>query len=173
MRDLKKNKAVVNFLTKQVIIMDKKQTNRQVLALLLGEIVVAVLTSVGAFVISLFTEYVFDLSVITGSVLGALVVVINFAFLTISVNRAVDSYLEARGSSEMTEEEAERFTNENSMVIQNKIKISFIIRTVTMLAALVLAFITGWFNPLSTAIPMLMFRPLIYICETLKGKTEK
>lgn len=153
--------------------MDKKQTNHQVILLLIGEIVIAALTAIGAFVISLFTEYTFDLSAVTGAVLGALVVVLNFAFLTLSVNRAVDSYLEARGSREMTEEEAERFTNENSMVIQNKIKLSFIIRTLSMLAALVIAFVTGWFNPLCTAIPMLMFRPLIYISETLKGNTEK
>ncbi len=170
---MKKSKTVVKNLIKQVIIMDKKQTNRQVIILLVGEIVIAALTAIGAFVISLFTEYTFDLSAVTGAILGALVVVLNFAFLTLSVNRAVDSYLEARGSREMTEEEAERFTNENSMVIQNKIKLSFIIRTLSMLAALVIAFVTGWFNPLCTAIPMLMFRPLIYISETLKGKTEK
>ncbi len=152
--------------------MNKKQSDRQVWLLLIGEIIIAALTVLGAFIVSLFTEYTFEISAVTGAFLGALVVVLNFMFLTLSVNRAVDGYLEARGSREMTEEEAELFTKENSMVIQNKIKISFIIRTVTMLASLVLAFITGWFNPLCTAIPMLMFRPLIYISETLKGKTE-
>ena len=73
----------------------------------------------------------------------------------------------------MSEEEAERFTQENSMVIQNKIKTSFIIRTVSMLVTLVVAFVLNWFNPLTTVIPMLMFRPLIYISETIKGKNEK
>lgn len=153
--------------------MNNKNNYREVFLILLGESIVAALTVLCAFIISLFTEYEFNLSAVAGAVLGALVVVLNFLFLSISVNRAVAVYLEARGSREMSEEEAERFTQENSMVIQNKIKISFIIRTLTMLGTLILAFITGWFNPLCTAIPMLMFRPLIYISETIKGKGGK
>ena len=150
--------------------MNDKQNYSEVMRLLVGEIVVSVLTVLGAFAISLFTDFVFDFKAITGVILGTAVTVLNFLFLSVSVNSAVKGYLEIRGSREMTDEEAERFTQENSMVIQNKIKTSFIIRTLTMLAALILAFLTGLFNPLCTAIPMLMFRPLIYISELLKGK---
>ena len=153
--------------------MIKKSKNREVVFLLMGEIVVSVLTVIGALIVSLFTDFVFDITVVTGVILGTAVTVLNFLFLSISVNRAVDSYLEIRGSREMSEEEAERFTQENSMVIQNKIKTSFIIRTVSMLVTLVVAFVLNWFNPLTTVIPMLMFRPLIYISETIKGKNEK
>ena len=150
--------------------MNDKQNYSEVMRLLVGEIVVSVLTVLGAFAVSLFTDFVFDFKAITGVILGTAVTVLNFLFLSVSVNSAVKGYLEIRGSREMTDEEAERFTQENSMVIQNKIKTSFIIRTLTMLAALILAFLTGLFNPLCTAIPMLMFRPLIYISELLKGK---
>ncbi len=151
--------------------MNKKDSMKDVTMLAVGEALLAGLVVLGTFVISLFTDYIFDLSAMLGALLGALVTVLNFLFLTISVNRAVDSYLEVRGSREMTEEEAEKFTAENSMVIQNRIKTSFIIRTVSMLAALVVAFVTGLFDPICTAIPMLAFRPLIYILELLKRKT--
>ncbi len=152
--------------------MTNKQNMREVLLLLIGEAIVSAITVLGAFIISLFSEYVFDFRAILGALLGVSVTVLNFLFLTISVNRAVDSYLEVRGSREMSEEEAEKFTAENSMIIQNKIKTSFIIRTVTMLLALVLAFVTGLFNPLCTVIPMLMFRPLISIGQLFKGNKQ-
>lgn len=150
--------------------MNDKQNYSEVMRLLVGEIVVSVLTVLGAFAVSLFTDFVFDFRAITGVSLGTAVTVLNFLFLSVSVNRAVKGYLEIRGSREMTDEEAESFTQENSIIIQNKIKTSFIVRTLTMLATLILAFLTGLFNPLCTAIPMLMFRPLIYISELLKGK---
>ncbi len=153
--------------------MNKTNSSKEVLTLAAGELAVSLLTILGAFLVSLFTDFIFDFTVITGAILGSAVTVINFLFLSLSVNRAVDVYLEARGTREMTEEEAEKFTAENSMLIQNKIKTSFIIRTLSMVAALILAFVTGWFNPLSTAIPMLMFRPLLYVGEFTKGKAKK
>ena len=152
--------------------MDKKENNRELRALIFGEAAVAVLTVAGAFLVSLFSEYVFGFSAVTGALLGALIVVLNFAFLSLSVNRAVDEYLAVRGSREMTDEEAERFTAENSMVIQNKIKTSYIIRTTTMMAALVIAFLTGWFNPLCTVIPFLAFKPILSIGEMLRKKYD-
>lgn len=152
--------------------MDKKENNRELRVLIFGEAAVAVLTVAGAFLVSLFSEYVFGFSAVTGALLGALIVVLNFAFLSLSVNRAVDEYLAVRGSREMTDEEAERFTAENSMVIQNKIKTSYIIRTTTMMAALVIAFLTGWFNPLCTVIPFLAFKPILSIGEMLRKKYD-
>ncbi|MBQ8321529.1 MAG: hypothetical protein IJX92_04120 [Clostridia bacterium] len=152
--------------------MDKEQNNRELTTLVIGEVIVSALTVLGAFVISLFTDFTLDYTVFTGVLLGSAVVVLNFLFLSLSVNRAVDSYLEARGSREMTDEEAEKFTAENSMAIQNKIKTSFIIRTVTMLAALVTAFLLEWFNPLCTAIPLLAFNPILSIGEMIRRRGE-
>ena len=154
--------------------MNKNSKYKEVVFLSVSEFAVAALTVLGAFTVSLFTDYSFDYSAILGALLGALVIVANFLFLTISVNSAVDSYLEVRGSREMTEEEAEKFTEENSMVIQNRIKTSYIIRTVTMLITLVVAFVfLKVFNPVCTAIPMLCFRPIIYLNEIIKRKAEK
>ena len=152
--------------------MDKNKNNREIAVLLVGEIIVSALTVALAFLISLFSDFSFDYTVISGVLLGSAVIVLNFLFLSLSVNRAVDAYLEVRGSRDMTDEEAKKFTAENSMVIQNKIKTSFIIRTVTMLATLVLAFVTGWFNPLCTAIPMLAFRPILSLSETVRMKSD-
>ena len=152
--------------------MGKSKNNREMTVLLVGEAIVSVVTVALAFLVSLFSDFSFDYTVITGVLLGSAVIILNFLFLSISVNRAVDSYLEARGSREMTDEEAEKFTAENSMVIQNKIKTSFIIRTVTMLLALVAAFLLEWFNPLCTAIPMLAFRPILSLSETVRVKSD-
>ena len=58
----------------------------------------------------------FELQVILGTLLGSTVTVANFAVLAFSVNRAVDKYIELRGSREMSEEEAEAFAKEHSMV---------------------------------------------------------
>ena len=73
----------------------------------------------------------------------------------------------------MSEEEVIQFTNENSMQIQNAIKLSFIIRTVSILATLVVAFLLDWFAPIATVIPLIMFRPLITAAEFLKRKFIK
>ena len=153
--------------------MNKTNKYGGVLLLAIGEAVAMGLVVLGAFIASLFTDFVFDFTAPLGAALGAAVIICNFIFLTISVNRAVDSYLEVRGSREMTDEEAEQFTEQNSAVIQNRIKLSYIIRTVTMLAALVLAFVLKWFNPICTAIPLLMFRPIIYVSEIIQGKAKK
>ena len=152
--------------------MNNKENNTEIFHLALGEAAVAALTVIGAFILSLFVEFNFDFTVITGAVLGALVVIVNFAFLSLSVNRAVDEYLAARGSREMTEEEAASFTAEHSMVIQNKIKTSYIVRTATMVAALVAAFLTGWFNPVCTVLPFLAFKPILSVGEMLRKKKD-
>ena len=59
------------------------------------------------------------------------------------------------------------------MPVQNAIKTSFILRTVSMLVALVIAFLLDWFNPIATAIPLLAFRPLLTAIEMIKGKITK
>jgi hypothetical protein len=136
--------------------------------LALGEAIVSALVCAAYLVIGKF-----DYTVLTGVALGSVVTVANFVFLTLSVNRAVDRYLALRGSREMDEEEAEKFANQHAMTVQNAATRSFIIRTVTMLAALVGAFLLEWFSPLATVIPLLMFRPLLYVLELIKRKRDK
>ena len=148
---------------------NKSSSALQILALATGEIIVSALVCLIYFVLGKF-----NYTVVTGSILGSIVTVANFAVLTFSVNRAIDRYLELRGSREMSEEEAEAFAKEHSMVVQNAATRSFILRTASMLATLVAAFLlTNFFAPLATAIPLLMFRPILYVLELIKSKGEK
>ena len=148
---------------------NKSSSALQILALAAGEVIVSALVCVAYLILGKF-----DYTVITGALLGSAVTVANFAVLTLSVNRAVDRYLELRGSREMSEEEAEAFAKEHTMAVQNAATRSFIIRTVSMLAALVAAFLlTDLFSLPATAIPLLMFRPLLYVLELIKPKGEK
>lgn len=148
---------------------NKSSSALQILALATGEIIVSALVCVIYLILGKF-----DYTVVTGSILGSIVTVANFAVLTFSVNRAIDRYLELRGSREMSEEEAEAFAKEHTMAVQNAATRSFILRTASMLATLVAAFLlTDLFAPLATAIPLLMFRPILYVLELIKSKGEK
>jgi len=149
--------------------MKKNNSLGEVMIIIFGELIVSALVVLGFLVASAF-GYPFTYKVITGVLLGSAVTVGNFYFLTVSVNRAVDRYLELRGSREMDEEEAAKFTEQHSMAIQNTITKSFIIRTVTMLAAFVLAFITGVFEPIATVIPLLMYRPIISVGNLIRSR---
>ena len=131
--------------------MKNNSTIRETSILTLGA-----LLTVGGFALAGLVWEINMLSVVLGVVLGALVTVLNYFFLSLSVNRSVDKYLELRGSTEMTDEEAAVFTAKHSLEIQNAIRISFLIRLISMVAALVVAFVfLNVFNPLATAIPLL------------------
>ena len=73
----------------------------------------------------------------------------------------------------LSEEDAEAFAKKNSAPVQNAIKTSFILRTASMVVALVVAFLTKWFNPLATAIPMFAFRPLLTVVDAVMRKNDK
>ena len=153
--------------------MNKSKPSLDITLLTLCEIAVAALVVAGFIIADAAFDIQFTYRVITGAALGAAVTVLNYVFLTLSVDRAVNNYLELRGTREMTEEEAETFARENSAPIQNAIKLSFIIRTATMLAALVVGFLLDVFDPIATAIPLLAYRPLLYVVESIKGKIKK
>ena len=146
---------------------------KETVILLIGEVIVSALV-IGGYAVAKFA-FQYDtnmLRAVLGALLGTVVTVLNFFFLSLSVNRAIDRYVELRGSREMTEEEAAQFTAAHSMEIQNTVKTSFIVRTVTMLIALVLAFISDWFAPLATAIPLLAFRPILTLGELIRRRGE-
>ena len=154
--------------------MSRKQTTfNEILSFTLGELIIAALTVLGGLVLSLAGVISFDYKIITGAILGFAVIVANYTMLSFSVNRAIGSYMELRGNGEMSDEEAEQFAKDNSRLIQNAIARSFVIRTASMVAALVLAFLTGWFSPLAAAIPMLAFRPLLTVLELIRKKYDK
>ena len=133
--------------------------------ILIGEIIVSLIVC-GVYL----TINKFSYKVITGVALGTAVTVLNFLFLAISTNRAFDKAMEARGTKEMNDEEAEKFAEEHGASLQNTVKLSFIIRTFTMLAALIVAFVLKWFDVIATLVPLLMLRPIITAESILRQK---
>lgn len=153
--------------------MNNKLPKRDIVFLAIGELSVALLVTLGFILAEALGYGQFSYRVITGSLLGGLVTILNYVFLILSVNSAIDNYLALRGNREMSDEEAEKFAAEHAMPVQNAIKTSFIIRTVSMLITLVIAFLLDWFNPIATAIPLLAFQPLLTAIEIIKGKLSK
>ena len=133
--------------------------------LALGEVIVALLVSAVYLLIKKF-----DYTVITGAVLGGAVTVINFLILSIGVNSAINKFVEERGDGEMDEEEAEKYAKEHGMTVQNAMMKSYMLRMLLMIGSLVLAGISGWFDIVATVIPLLMYRPILYVTEFIKTK---
>lgn len=137
----------------------------------IGECIVCLIT---VLVYLLIGKY--DYTVLLGAVLGAVIMIGNMLFLSISVNRAVNKYLALRGEGELSDEQAEEFNKKYSIGVQNAITLSYLVRTVTLIAALVLAFALGngkVFSPLPTAITLLMYRPIIYVSELIRGSLAR
>ena len=152
----------------------RKSSFKEISSFAIGEAVVSILTVLGFYVLSLAGLIEFNYRIILGALLGFAVIVANYTMLSMSVSREINKYLELRGSREMSEEEAEEFAKKNSAPIQNAIKTSFITRTVSMMATLIIAFLlTSWFHPLATAIPLFAFRPVLSIIELINSKSRK
>ncbi len=147
----------------------------EVLILLVGELILSLfIVGVHLLLVSVGVFPLFNYRVITGAALGSGVAVLNLFILSFSVNRAVDEFMELRGESEMSEEEAESFAKANA----NRVKLAaggtYLIRTLLMLAAIVGAFILGdYFDVLSTVIPLLMYKPILMAGEWIRKKFDK
>ena len=114
----------------------------------------------------------FSYKVVTGVALGSAVTILNFLFLSITTTRAFNKIAELRGSCSMDEEAALKFALEHQAQLQNAVKLSFIVRTFSMLAALVLALLLDWFDVIATVVPLLMTRPILSVAAALKSKSE-
>lgn len=138
---------------------------RETAIITLGEAIVS------AVVIAVFLAIgKYDYTVALGALLGSAVIILNFFFLSLSTNRAIDKIMALRPDGDMDEEQIAAFAKENTVKIQNTAKISYIIRTFSMLAAFIVALISGVFNVISTVIPLLMLRPIIYVTELIRKK---
>ena len=163
---------------------------REITLLAIGEVLV------GAIITGIFLLIgKFNYTVPLGSLLGGAVTVFNFVFLSIAVNRAIDDAMKiyearqaekikAAENSEATAEasaedidneepyddEAAKFARENAAKITNAIKLSYIVRTASVIITLAVAFITKQFNVLATVIPLLCLRPLLTLAELLRKK---
>ena len=142
------------------------------LYLAIAEGIVALAVTAAFIILGLIGVASFDYTVVLGALLGGAVTVLNFFILSVSINRAVAKYIEERGKEELSEEEAEEFSKKHGMDVQNAMTKSYILRTVLMAAALVAALFTKLFNPIATVIPLLMYRPIIYVIELIKTKLQ-
>lgn len=149
-----------------------KSMKKELLYLALGEGLVSALTVVGFLIVQLIfkDKEIFNYTVITGAVLGTVVVVVNFLILTLSANRAINAYLAERGDKELTEEEAEEFAKVHEARVKLAVARSYIIRTLLTLGTLVGAFLLSWFNPIATAIPLLSYKLVLYLIQFIKRK---
>lgn len=144
---------------------EANSTRRLFFTVLIGEVLVAALT-VGVYL--LIGRYTYR--VVAGALLGTIVTVANLLLLILSTSRAVDRAMTARGTGEMSEEEIEQFTKENQAGITAAVKLSFLIRTLTMLGALILAFLLNHFDVIATLVPLLALRPLLMLQELFVRK---
>lgn len=140
----------------------------EIMALALGEIAAS---AVVALIYVLLDK--FSYKVITGAALGTAVILLNFLFLSISINRAVDKVMAERGEEEMDDEVAAEFAAKHAAAIQNAAKLSVIVRTTSMLVTLVVAFILNWFDVIATLVPLLLFKPILIVSQYIKGRSGK
>ena len=138
----------------------------ETLAMIVGEAIISLIVCAVFLLLKKF-----DLSVALGAILGSAVTVANFIFLMVFSNRAIDKALAERGEGELSEEEAIEFAAKHQASVQAAVKISYIVRTVMLVATLVAAFLLdGTFNVIATLVPLLAFRPIITVSQLIKSK---
>lgn len=153
----------------------KGSVQSDLLPLALGEVIVSLIV-IGVYLIiqaCMPDSEIFTYKVITGVILGSTVILVNYAALSISLSRAVKGFMELRGDREMTDEEAAEFANKHSAKIQNTVTVSYLIRTASTIAALVVALFVPVFDVIPTVVPLLMFKPILYIIELINSKRKK
>ena len=145
---------------------DKKIPVTELWLLTAGEAIVSALTVLVYVLLGKF-----HYSVVTGVLLGSAVILINFIFMCISVNRAIDNIMAERGNTEMDDEQAAEFAQKHKGTLSRTVQLSGAIRTASMVAVLVLAFILGdYFDLIATLIPLIAFRPILMLTELIPKK---
>lgn len=115
----------------------------------------------------------FDHTVVTGVILGSAVMLFNFIFLSLAINRAVDSVMAERGEGEMDEEQAAQFAENHRGEMNKAIKLSQMMRMVSVIGVLVVAFLIKQFNVIATLVPVVAFQPLLMLSGLiLSGRKE-
>ena len=141
-----------------------------------GELIAAAIT---CFIIIAIRGWEVHYSIFTGSVLGIAVMIANFIFLIISTNTALDRAMAERENREYTEEEAEEFAKKHKAKIALVSRVSYILRTATMIGALVVAFLIkdgmgeNVFNVIATLVPLIAFYPIIFVAQIILQRRER
>ena len=140
----------------------------EITSLIIGEIIVSLIVCAVYLVINKFSY-----TVVTGAALGSAITVLNFLALSLIVNKTIDKIVAERGDCELTDEDAEQFAAQNKMRVQNAMRISFIVRNIIMVAALVAAFLLpSCFDVIATLIPLVSYRIILMVAGMIKRKTE-
>ena len=147
------------------ILQNKNMVVGDVLFLAVGELLASLIT-VGVFI----ALDKFDFRVLVGALVGSFAMVLNFAILSFSVNRAVDRVLNARGTKDMTEEEAEAFAAEHAAEIQNSVRGSYLLRQILILGILIAAVFLNFANVVAAVVPLVLFRPILMAREAFRKK---
>ena len=145
---------------------DKKIPVTELWLLTAGEAIVSALTVLVYVLLGKF-----HYSVVTGVLLGSAVILINFIFMCISVNRAIDNIMAERGNTEMDDEQAAEFAQKHKGNLSRTIQLSGAIRTASIIVVLVLAFVMGdYFDVIATLVPLVAFRPILMLTELIPKK---
>jgi len=141
-----------------------------------GELIAAAIT---CFIIIAIRGWEVHYSIFTGSAPGMAVMIANFIFLIISTNTALDRAMAERENREYTEEEAEEFAKKHKAKIALVSRVSYILRTATMIGALVVAFLIkdgmgeNVFNVIATLVPLIAFYPIIFVAQIILQRRER
>ncbi len=112
----------------------------------------------------------FSYKVILGVLLGSIVMLANFFFLAVAINRAFDEAMADKTEEAMSEDDAAEFAAKHQANIKKSIQLSHSVRMFSMLAVVAAALITSQFEPIATIIPMVTFNPILTIGEFFKRK---
>lgn len=155
---------------------DKKASEssplNDLLPIVIGEAIVAVVVCLGFGLLDFLELYSFDFRIVLGAILGVVVIVANHVMLIFAVDREIKKFIDNRPEGDMRDEDAQLFAKKKVSAIQNAMKKSSLTRNASMLVVLVIAFITKWFDPIATAIPMLAFRFVLTATELIKSKNN-
>lgn len=108
--------------------------------------------------------------VISGGLLGAAVMIGNFVALALISSHSLDRVLAERRDGQMSEEELLAFVGEHEARLKLRIRLSQTVRMLMMLAVLVVALLTPWFDVIATLVPMLLFRPCLMLIGLLMNR---
>ena len=141
---------------------------RELLFITIGEAIISLIIC-GIYL--LINKYSYKVAL--GALVGSVVTLVNFLFLSIMTNRVIDRFLKERGEGEMSDEDAVALAAKFQGQVQNQMKLSFIIRTAVMAVTLIIALVSGVFDVIATLIPLLMLRPIITVSQLFNRKAEK
>ena len=128
----------------------RKFVLRQTLLIAIGQIVgVGVMLGVFALLGRL------DYTVVLGGLIGALVALLNFFFMAVSLTLAAD-----------------RAVQQDAKGGKSLVKSSYAIRTIVMFVVLILCAKSGHCNVISLAVPLLLVQPTLLIAEFFRKKEE-